>query len=55
MDQFNEDFIKKNYNEERDEGYFLEYDIWYRGKLHDLHNDLAFLPERWRLKNLKSL
>ena len=31
--QFNEDFIK-NYNEENDEGYFLEVDVQYPYKLH---------------------
>ena len=31
--QFNEDFIK-NYNEESDEGYFLEVDVLYLQKLH---------------------
>ena len=31
--QFNEDFIK-NYNEESDEGYFLEVDVQYPEKLH---------------------
>ena len=30
--QFNEDFIK-NYNEESDEGYFLEVDVQYLDKL----------------------
>ena len=39
--QFNEDFIK-SYNEESDEGYFLEVDIQNPGKLHELHNDLPF-------------
>ena len=43
--QFNEDFIK-NYNEESDEGYFLEGDVQYSKKLHELHNDLPFLPEK---------
>ena len=36
--QFNEDFIK-NYNEESDEGYFLEVDVQYLEKLFELHND----------------
>ena len=45
--QFNEDFIK-NYNEESDEGYFLEFDIQYPKKIHELHNDLLFLPERMK-------
>ena len=43
--QFNEDFIK-NYNEESDEGYFLEFDVQYLKKLHGLYNNLLFLPER---------
>ena len=46
--QFNEDFIK-NYNEESDEGCFLEVDIQYPEKLHELHNDLTFLPERMKI------
>ena len=40
--QFNEDFIK-NYNEESDEGYFLEVDIQYTEELHEIPNDLTFL------------
>ena len=45
--QFNEDFIK-NYNEESDEGYFLEFDVQYLKKLHGLYNNLLFLPERMK-------
>ena len=41
--QFNESFIKKNYNEENDEGCFLEVDVQYLKKLNELHNDLPFL------------
>ena len=33
--QFNEDFIK-NYNEENDKGYFIEGDVRYTEKLHQL-------------------
>ena len=36
----------KNYNEESDEEYFLEVDVQYLEKLHELHNDLPSLPER---------
>ena len=43
--QFDKDIIK-NYNEESDEGYFLEVDVQYPEKLHELHNDLPFLPKR---------
>ena len=34
--QFNKDFIK-NYNEDSDDGYFLDVDVQYREKLQDLH------------------
>ena len=53
--QFNEDFIK-NYNEESDEGYFLEVDIQYLKNLSELYNDLPFFArknENW--KKSKSL
>ena len=52
--QFNEDFIK-NYNEESDEGYFLEVDVQYLEKLHELHNDLPFLHKRMRIKKVERL
>ena len=42
--QFNEGFIE-SYNEESDERNFLETDVQYPEKLHELHNDLPFLPE----------
>ena len=38
---FSEDFIKI-YNEKSDKGYFLEVDVQYSEKLHELHNDLPF-------------
>ena len=52
--QFNEDFIK-NYNEESDEGYFLEVDVQYPEKLYELRNALPFLPERKKLKKVEKL
>ena len=52
--QFNEDFTK-NYNEENDEGYFLEVDVQYPEKLHELHNDLPFFPERKKIKKVEKL
>ena len=39
--QFNEALIK-TYNEESDEGYFLEVDVQCTKKLHKFHNDLHF-------------
>ena len=52
--QFNEDFIK-SYNEESDQGYFLKVDIQYHEKLHELHNDLPFLPERMKIEKVEKL
>ena len=52
--QFNEDFIK-SYYEESDEGYFLEVDVQYLKILHELHNDLPFLPERMKIEQLEKL
>ena len=52
--QFNEDFIK-NYKEQKDEGYFLEIDVQYLEILHELHNDLPFLPEKIKIVKVKKL
>ena len=52
--QFNEDFIKI-YNEESDEGYFIQIDVQYPEKLHEIHNCLPFLPERIKIGNVKKL
>ena len=52
--QLNEDFTKK-YKEEGDEGCFLEADAQYPEKLHELHNDLTFLPERMKIEKVEKL
>ena len=52
--QFNEDLIKK-YNEESDEGYVLEVDVQYLEILHELQNNLPFLPERMKIEKFESL
>ena len=54
ISQFNEDFIK-NYDEESNEGYFLKVDVQYPEKLHELHKDLPFLPERMKLEKVEKL
>ena len=51
--QFNKDF--KNYNEESDEGYFLEVDVQHAENLQNLHNDLHFLPERMKIEKVKEV
>ena len=43
----------RNYNEEGDEGYFLEVVIQYPEKLHELHNDLPFSPERMKVEKFE--
>ena len=43
--QFNEDFIE-SYNKESEERYFLKVDFQKSEKLHTLHNDLPYLPEK---------
>ena len=50
--QFDEGFTK-NYNEESGKGYFLEVDVKYLEKLHELHNDLLFLLERMKIENVE--
>ena len=52
--QFNEDFIK-DFNEENDKGYFLEVDVQYPEKLHELHNDLPFVQERMKIEKVGKL
>ena len=52
--QFNEDFMK-NVNQETDEGYFIEVDVQYPRKLHELHNDLPFLPKRMKIEKIKKI
>ena len=52
--EFNEDFIK-SYNDESDKGYFREVDVQYPENLHNLHNDLPFLPERMKIDKVEKL
>ena len=52
--QFNEDFIKRC-NEEGDKGCFVKVDVQHNKKLHELHSDLPFLPERMKIEKLEKV
>ena len=51
---FNKDFIKE-YNKESDKGYLLEVDVQCIEKLHELHNNLQFLPKRMKIEKVEKL
>ena len=48
------EFIK-NYDKDSDKGYILEVDVTCPRKLHDLHSDLPFLPQRMKIGKCKKL
>ena len=54
MSKFTKEFIKK-YDEDSDKGYILEVNVKYLKKLHDLHSDLPFSPERMKIDKCKKL
>ena len=54
ISEINEKFIK-SYNKNSDKGYILEVDVDYPSKLHKLHSDMPFLPERMIIDKTKKL
>ena len=44
LSEFNEDFIK-SYSEKSNERYFIKADVQFPENLHELYNDLPFLPK----------
>ena len=54
VSETDEDIIK-SYDENSNIGYFLKVDIEHPKKLHDLHSDLPFLPERMKINKCSKL
>ena len=54
INEFGKSFVK-SYNEQSDERYFLDNDVQYPEKLHELHNNIPFLPEWLKIEKSKSL
>ena len=54
INEINEEFIK-NYNENDNKGYIIEVDVRYPKRLHELHSDLPFLPERMKIDKCNKL
>ena len=52
--KFTKEFMK-NYDEDSNNRYILEVDVKYPKKLHGLHEDLPFLPERMKIDKCKKL
>ena len=45
----------KSYNKDSDIGYFIEADVQYSKKLHELRKDLSFLPKRMKIEKVEKL
>ena len=55
INEINEELKKTNYNENDNKGYVFEVDVRYPKRLHELHSDLPFLPERMKIDKCNKL
>ena len=53
--QFNKDFLRNCIAESDERSYFLEINVHYLEKLHNLHNNLPFLQETMAIENFENL
>ena len=55
ISRINEKFVKSYDKKNSDKGYILEVDVDYPSKLHKLHSDMPFLPERIKIGKTQKL
>ena len=55
ISRINEKFVKSYNKRNSDKGYILEVDVDYPSKLHKLHSDMSFLPERMKIDKTQKL
>ena len=55
ISRINKEFVKSYYKKNSDKGYTLEADVDYPSKLHKLHSDIPFLPERMKIDKTQKL
>ena len=51
----NEKFVKSYNKKNSDKGYILQVDVDYPSKLHQLHSDMPFLPEKMKTDKTQKL
>ena len=49
------EYVLKNYDEDSDKGYILQVDVEYPKNIHDLDNNLPFLPEKVKINKCVKL
>ena len=55
ISRINEQFVKSYDKKNSEKGYILEVDVDYPSKLHKLHSDMPFLPERIKIDKTQKL